>query len=62
MKNDIYNRVFLAKVKQVNEIYVEYSKRGVPPENIYRLYIRDQFYISRRTFFRYLTIPYKGKI
>jgi len=50
---------FLKKVKEVNEIYLEHSRRGASPGYIYRCYIRDQFYISRRTFFRYLTIPYK---
>lgn len=51
-------RNFLLRVKQVNEIFIEHHRRGVFAENIYRLYIRDRFYISRRTFYSYLTIPY----
>ena len=58
-----YNRHnFLLRVKRVNEIYVEYSRRGIFAENIYRLYIRDQFLISRATFYTYLSIPYKKEL
>jgi hypothetical protein len=53
---------FFKKVKAINEIYLENSKRGLTAENIYRLYIRDRFFISRSSFYRYLTIPYKKEI
>jgi hypothetical protein len=52
-------RNFLLRVKQVNDIYIEQSHRGVFTENIYRLYIRDRFFISRSTFYSYLSVPYK---
>ena len=55
-------RNFLLRVREVNEVYLLYSKRGVFTEKIYRLYVRDRFYISRATFFRYLTIPYKKEL
>ena len=54
-----YNRRnFLLKVKKVNEIYLEHSKRGVFVEYIFRNYIKNQFFISRTTFYEYLSIPY----
>jgi hypothetical protein len=52
-------RNFLLRVRQVNDIYLEHSRRGVFTENIYRLYIRDRFFISRSTFYFYLSVPYK---
>lgn len=58
-----YNRRnFLLRVKRVNEIYIEHSKRGIFVENIFRMYIRDQFLISRATFYIYLSIPYKKEL
>jgi hypothetical protein len=53
---------FLLRVKQVNEIFIEHNRRGVFTENIYRLYIRDSFFISRTTFYSYLTIPYAREL
>jgi hypothetical protein len=53
------NRNFLLRVKKINEIYVEHAQRGVPATEIYRRYIGTTFFISRGTFYRYLTIPYK---
>lgn len=58
-----YNRYnFLLKVKAVNEIYLEYSKKGVSSGYIYKTYIQHQFFISRATFYAYLQIPYKKEI
>lgn len=57
-----YWRNYYLRVKQVNEVYVEHARRGVFVENIYRLYIRDRFYISRTTFYKYLTIPYTREL
>jgi hypothetical protein len=57
-----YNLNFLLKVKSVNEVYYEHSRRGVFTENIYRLYVRDRFFISRRTFYAYLAIPYRREL
>ena len=54
-----YNRNFLLRVERVNEVFLEHSQRGIFTENIYRLYVRDRFLISRATFYRYLTIPYR---
>lgn len=54
-----YNRFnFLQRVKEVNEIYLEYSSKGVFNEYIYINYIKDRFHISRTTFYNYLSIPY----
>ena len=58
--NSRYN--FLLRVRDVNEVFLLHNKRGVFSENIYRMYVKDRFHISRSTFFRYLTIPYKKKL
>jgi hypothetical protein len=52
-------RNFLLRVRQVNEVYLEHSRRGVFAQNIYRIYVRDRFLISRFPFYYYLSIPYK---
>jgi hypothetical protein len=58
-----YNRKnYLARVRRVNEIFLEHSRRGVFTEHIYRLHIRDRFFISRSTFYVYLTIPYEREL
>jgi len=58
-----YNRKnFLLRVERVNEVYLEYARRGVFVEHIYRNHIKDQFLISRTTFFAYLSIPYKKEL
>lgn len=53
---------FLLRVKRVNEIYIEHSRRGLFVENIYRMYIQEQFLIGRTTFYAYLSIPYKKEL
>ena len=42
------------KRKAVNEVWERYAKEGVSNEYIYHNYIKDQFFISRGTFYRYL--------
>ncbi len=53
------NRHYLERVKCVNEIYIEFHKKGYSNEFIYKNHIEKRFYISRSTFYNYLTIPYK---
>jgi len=53
---------FLLRVKDVNEVFISHNNRGIFTENIYRDYIKERFRISRSTFFRYLTIPYKKEL
>ncbi|MDB4497821.1 hypothetical protein N9251_00605 [Gammaproteobacteria bacterium] len=53
---------YLNRVKKVNEIYVYWHSKGVYNEYIYKHYIRNQFDISRATFYNYLTIPYSSMI
>lgn len=55
-------KYFLQRVKEVNEIYIEQSKRGLFNEYIYRHFIRNRFHISRTTFYQYLTIPYASEL
>ena len=58
-----YNRRnFLLRVQRVNEVYLFHSKRGVFVEHIFRNYVRDEFLISRSTFYQYLSIPYKREL
>lgn len=61
-KNRCRRKNYLLRVEKVNEIYVEHSKRGVFVEHIYHNYIRDQFHISRSTFYSYLSVPYKKEL
>ena len=42
------------KIKAVNEIFDEYSKKGYSNAWIYRNHIAATFYISERTFNRYI--------
>lgn len=53
---------FLLRVKEVNEIYLEQSHRGLRNEYIYAHFIRNRFHISRTTFYQYLTIPYNAEL
>jgi hypothetical protein len=48
------NRNLKRKVKRVNEIFDEYSRRGYSNAWIYRNFIANTFYISERTFNRYI--------
>jgi len=55
----MYSEIFLEKVGQVNEIYLDQKAKGLSNEEIYRRFIKHRFFISRNTFYNYLTIPYK---
>jgi hypothetical protein len=47
---------FLKKVKDVQDIYQEYHRRGYTNEYIYKELIRPKWLISRTTFYNYLSI------
>ena len=55
-------KYFLNRVKAVNEIYTQNTKRGASNEWIYEHLIKDVFHISRSTFYDYLTIPYAAQL
>lgn len=55
-------KYFLHRVKAVNEIYKENTKRGATNEWIYEHLIKDVYHISRSTFYEYLTIPYASQL
>lgn len=55
-------RYLLKRIKEVNEIYLRESQRGVNNEFIYAHHIRDRFHISRSTFYEYLTVPYERQL
>lgn len=58
-----YNRYnFLIRVKEVNEIYIKYSSKGVNAEYIFKTYIYPAYKISRTTFWNYLSIPYEKEL
>ena len=50
------------RVKRINEIYIEQHKKGYSNEFIFREYIRDQFHVSRSTFYNYLATPYQAEL
>lgn len=54
-----YNRRHLEKIMSVQKIWVDYRAKGVTTEWIYLHLIEPNYYIGRRTFYSYLTIPAK---
>lgn len=46
------------RVKRVNEIYNEHAKDGLSNREILRRYVWPLFYISEKTFYNYLNIPF----
>jgi len=59
----MFNRKnLLDKIRKVNEVYLKYKSKGEQNEFIYQNYIREQFNISRSTFYAYLTVPYKREL
>lgn len=57
-----YNRYnLLKKAKAVNEVYLEHCENKTLMD-IYREHIKEQFFISRATFYNYLAIPYKKEL
>ena len=55
-------KYFLQRVKAVNELYDELTKQGISNEYIYHNHIRNQFHISRSTFYEYLCIDYEKEL
>lgn len=47
----------LQKVLRVQEIYLKYSRQGCTNEYIYDELIAPYFFISRSTFYEYLSTP-----
>lgn len=59
----MYNKkYYLNRVRAVNEIYKKYNAKGYNNEWIFKNLIKDRFFISRSTFYLYLTIPYKKEL
>ena len=58
-----YNKInYLQKVAAVNETFIKYTAKGLSNEYIYNNYIKSVFFISRTTFYNYLSIPYKKEL
>lgn len=53
---------YLKKVLAVQTIVLEHQGKGYPQTYIFKTYIRDRFYISERTCFRYMGINAKREI
>ena len=53
---------FIRRAMQVQEIYLEHTNKGVSNRYIYRKYIYPVYYISERTFYRYLARNAKKEI
>jgi len=52
-----YNRKnFLIKVINIQQIQIDYNKKGVTNEFIFDNIIQPRYFISRTTFYNYLTI------
>ncbi len=55
-----YNsRHFLNKVEKVQQVYKQYKNSYTTDTGIYKEYIKDVFFISKRTFEKYLAINVK---
>lgn len=53
-----YNRRnFLLRVKDIQDIYQEYHKRGITDKYIYQTHIYPTYKIGRTTFYNYLATP-----
>jgi len=52
-----YNRRYLDKIMSVQKIWVDYKAKGVTTEWIFLNLIEPNYYISRSTFYGYLTVP-----
>jgi hypothetical protein len=58
-----YTRKYLLqRILKVNEVYKALSVQGITNEFIYEHHIREQFNISRTTFYTYLTVAYDFEI
>jgi hypothetical protein len=55
--NSRLNRNLLLRALAVQELYKEYQANGATNEWIYQNVVMHRFYISRATFYRYLSIP-----
>lgn len=56
MKN---NTNYLKRVRAVCEVYQKYRTLGVNNRTIWKLYIKDVYFISERTLYNYLGVNYK---
>ena len=54
-----YNRRYLEKIMSVQKIWTDYRAKGSTTEWIYNNLIEPHYYISRSTFYGYLTVPAK---
>lgn len=52
----------LQKVLSVQSDYLENYKEGYPKKYVFEKFIRDKYFISERTFWRYLSINAKREI
>ncbi len=50
---------YIARVKEINEIYETYLRTGLPNREILRRHIWPKFKISERTFYSYLTAAWE---
>lgn len=58
-----YNRrLLLEKVCEIQRITLEHTKRGVTQKYVYENYVKDQFFISRSTYYNYLEMPAKREL
>lgn len=52
----------LRRIIEIQNITLEYTKKGMTQEWVYRNIIYPRFYISRMTYYRYLSEPAKREI
>ena len=58
-----YNKVnHLKKIVEIQNITMEYKKKGIYQAWIYINVIAPKFYISRATYYNYLAINAKGEL
>lgn len=59
---DKRQRNYYLKVLAVQTVYLEHHKAGLKTKEIFERYIKDQFFMNERNFFRLLNINAKAAL
>jgi hypothetical protein len=54
-----YRKNTLLKIIKIQDITLENTRKGITQEFVYHNLIKDEFFLSKRTYYRYLSTPAK---
>lgn len=54
-----YNRNTLTKIIEVQDLTLEHTRRGISQKWVYNEIIKPRYFMSERTFYRYLSLNAK---